>query len=123
MFRKRLDLSEVKKPDKYQVKETGAFCCYTILEEYQNLQFLIKAHRLNIKSEVKVCFYTSIDKNSVATINISFNELGQHIANELIIGLEITESEFAIILLASELWVYSFDKDLAETICHSLWGE
>ena len=123
MFRKRLALSEVKHTKKYIVKETGAFCCYTLLDECQSLDFLLKAQHLNIKNEVKVSSFIGNDKSKVETLSINFEELGQHLSNELVISVEITESEFAIVLSATEIWVYSFDKDLAETIFHSLWGE
>ena len=113
----------MKHTKKYIVKETGAFCCYTLLDECQSLNFLLKAQSVNIKNEVKVSSFIGNDKSKVETLSMNFNELGQHISNELVIIVEITESEFAIVLSAAELWIYSFDEDLAETIFHSLWGE
>ena len=121
MFRKRLTLSEVKHTKKYIVKETGAFCCYTLLDEYQSLEFLLKAQSFNIKNEVKVSSFIGNDKSKIETLTMNFEELGQHISNELVISVEITESEFAIVLSAAELWIYSFDEDLAESIFKTLW--
>ena len=112
----------MRHPEKYQVKETGSFCCYTTIDEHQSLDFLLKAQSFNIENEIQVCSYTGKDKSKVETRSISFEELGQHISNELVISVEITESEFAIILSAAELWIYSFDEDLAESIFKTLWA-
>ena len=110
----------MRHPEKYQVKQTGSFCCYTTLDENQSLDFLLKSQNFNIKNEIEVCSLTGKDKSKVKTISINFEELGQHISNELVITVEITENEFAIILSAAELWVYSFDQDLAESIFKTL---
>jgi hypothetical protein len=98
----------------YVVKETGAHCYHTIVDENCDLSFFYNSN-LELRSKIKISFYTDKNKNHNSKF-VDYSDFLSELKTKDIFMIQTNETDFEISFSGAELYVFSFSKEKAENI-------
>jgi CO dehydrogenase nickel-insertion accessory protein CooC1 len=98
----------------YIVKETGAYCYHTIVDENCDLSFLYQSN-LKLKGKIEISFFTDKNKNHESKF-VDYADLENELKTKDVFMIQTNEKDFEISFSGAEIHIYSNSKEKAEKI-------